>query len=208
MQIQGYDQTGQPVLVPLPGQNIPVPTAPAFNKNTRLQDAIAAAKEIPTSTKEMTPGQRIAAAEAAKGSQVSANVSKIATNPHARSTSQAFISAISESKEYANQSLTETQGLKQRTSVLSSVEDVLSQLGDNSLKEKKMAEAKAQINIPSYQEFKTPSRQSSPAARTSAPKPASAPVENNRPLTKAELKELKKQEKINAKFQKEMAKRK
>lgn len=210
MQLQGYDQNGQPILAPLPGQEIPVPTMPSFNKNTRLQDAIAAAKEVPTSYKDMTPGQRIAAAEAAKGAQVSANVSKIATNPHARSTSQAFISAISESKEYANQSLTETQGLQQRSAVLSSIEDVLSQLGDNSLKEKKQAESKMKSSIPAYQEFKLPTRSSSysssPAAsKTSLSKP-SAPAAN-RPLSKAELKALKKQEKIDAKFQKEMAKR-
>lgn len=211
MQIQGYDQNGQPVLVPLPGQNIQIPTAPTtfsqrFNQNTRLRDAIAAAQEIPTSTKDMTPGQRIAAANAAKGDPVTANVSKIATNPHAKETSQAFISAISVSKEYANQSLTETQGLKQRTSVLNSVEDVLSQLGDNSLKEKKAAEVKAQMNVPVYQEYKAPVRNTAYSApRPAAPKPA--PVEE-RFMTKAELKAKKKQDKIDAKFQKEMLKRK
>ena len=209
MQIQGYDQNGQPVLVPLPGQNIPVPTASTFNQrfnqNTRLRDAIAAAQEIPTSTRDMTPGQRIAAAEAAKGAPVSANVSKIATNPHTKATSQAFISAISVSKEYANQSLTETQGLQQRTSVLDSVEDVLSQLGDNSLKEKKKAEAKAQMNVPVCDEYRAPINNS--YSRPSSPRPA-APVREERLLTKAELKNQKKLEKINAKFQKDMAKRK
>lgn len=209
MQIQGYDQNGQPVLVPLPGQNIPVPIASTFNQrfnqNTRLRDAIAAAQEIPTSTRDMTPGQRIAAAEAAKGAPVSANVSKIATNPHTKATSQAFISAISVSKEYANQSLTETQGLQQRTSVLDSVEDVLSQLGDNSLKEKKKAEAKAQMNVPVCDEYKAPVNNS--YSRPSSPRPA-APVREERLLTKAELKNQKKLEKINAKFQKDMAKRK
>ena len=209
MQIQGYDQNGQPVLVPLPGQNIPVPIASTFNQrfnqNTRLRDAVAAAQEIPTSTRDMTPGQRIAAAEAAKGAPVSANVSKIATNPHTKATSQAFISAISVSKEYANQSLTETQGLQQRTSVLDSVEDVLSQLGDNSLKEKKKAEAKAQMNVPVCDEYKAPVNNS--YSRPSSPRPA-APVREERLLTKAELKNQKKLEKINAKFQKDMAKRK
>ena len=210
MQIQGYDQNGQPVLVPLPGQNIQIPAAPTtfnqrFNQNTRLRDAIAAAQEVPTSTKDMTPGQRIAAANAAKGDPVTANVSKIATNPHTKETAQAFISAISVSKEYANQSLTETQGLKQRTSVLNSVEDVLSQLGDNSHKEKKAAEVKAQMNVPAYQEYKAPVRNTYSAPRPAAPKPA--PVEE-RFMTKAELKAKKKQDKIDAKFQKEMLKRK
>ncbi len=211
MQIQGYDASGQPVLVPLPGQPVPAPFIPSsMDKNTRLRDAVAAAKEVPASTREMTPGQRIAAANAASGAPVTANVSKIATNPHTRSTSKAFISAISESKEYANQSLTETQGLKQRAPVLSSVEDVLSQLGDNSLKDKRAAEAKAQSNVPDFQEFRAPGRTSSAGTSTAAaaPKPAAAHRQEERPLTKAELKARKKQEKIDAKFQKEMAKRK
>ena len=204
MQITGYDENGQPVLAPIPGQEIPAFNAP-FNKNTRLQDAIKAAQEVPTSSKDMTPGQRIAAAEAAKGSPVTANVSKIATNPHSRSTSQAFINAISESKEYANQSLTDTQGLQQRTRVIGSIEDVLSQLGDNSLKQKKTAEAKAQANVPKFEEYKAPARSSFSSSRPSTSH-RSAPVDD-RPLTKAELKARKKQEKIDAKFKKEMAKR-
>lgn len=211
MQIQSYDQNGQPVLVPLPGQEMPAPNeltfSQRFNQNTRLRDAIAAAQEIPTSTKDMTPGQKIAAANAAKGDPISANVSKIATNPHAKATAQAFISAISESKEYANQSLTETQGLQQRTSVLNSIEDVLSQLGDNSLKEKKLAEAKAQTNVPVYQEYKAPTPRNTYGSRPSAPAPKPAQPEE-RFLTKAELKAKKKQDKIDAKFQKEMLKRK
>ena len=205
MQITGYDDNGQPVLAPIPGQEIPAFTAP-FNKNTRLQDAIKAAQEVPTSSKDMTPGQRIAAAEAAKGSPISANVSKIATNPHSRSTSQAFINAISESKEYANQSLTDTQGLQQRTRVIGSIEDVLSQLGDNSLKQKKAAEAKAQANVPQFEEYKAPTRSSYSSSRPSAPRRTTSPMDDM-PLTKAELKARKKQEKIDAKFKKEMAKR-
>ena len=205
MQITGYSENGQPVLSPIPGQEIPEFEMP-FNKNTRLQEAIRAAQEVPTSSKDMTPGQRIAAADAAKGSHISANVSKIATNPHAKATSQAFINAISESKEYANQSLTDTQGLQQRTRVIGSIEDVLSQLGDNSLKQKKAVDAQVQQSIPTFQEYKAPTRtaSTSPIHKTSAPKPA--PIDD-RPLTKAELKALKKQEKIDAKFRKEMAKR-
>ena len=205
MQITGYGENGQPILSPVPGQEIPEFEMP-FNKNTRLQEAIKAAQEIPTSSHEMTPGQRIAAAQAAKGSPISANVSKIATNPHSRSTSQAFINAISESKEYANQSLTDTQGLQQRTRVIGSIEDVLSQLGDNSLKQKKAIDAQVQQNIPSFQEYKAPTRSFSAQPAPSRPAPRPMPVDD-RPLTKAEIKAMKKQEKIDAKFRKEMAKR-
>ena len=205
MQITGYGENGQPVLSPVPGQEIPEFEMP-FNKNTRLQEAIRAAQEVPTSAHEMTPGQRIAAAEAAKGSPISANVSKIATNPHSRATSQAFINAISESKEYANQSLTDTQGLQQRTRVIGSIEDVLSQLGDNSIKQKKAIDAQVQQSIPSFQEYKAPARTSPMQSAPSRPAPRPMPVDD-RPLTKAELKAMKKQEKIDAKFRKEMAKR-
>ncbi|MDE5854759.1 MAG: hypothetical protein K2H19_06810, partial [Ruminococcus sp.] len=219
MQLQGYDQNGQPIFVPILEQGMPMSSAPApaptasvssiYNKNTRLQEAVAAAQEIPTSSINMTPGQRIAAAEAAKGSPVSANVSKIATNPHARSTSQAFISAISESKEYANQSLTETQGLKPKTNVLGSIEDVLSQLGDNSLKEKKEAEAKLKQNVPVFDEYKAPPKRSSSFSSPvpSSSKPSSANMMDI-PLSKADQKALKKQQKIDAKFQKKMEKNK
>ncbi|MCR5706747.1 MAG: hypothetical protein K6G82_00545 [Ruminococcus sp.] len=206
MQITGYGENGQPVLSPVPGQEIPEFEMP-FNKNTRLQEAIRAAQEVPTSAHDMTPGQRIAAAESAKGSPISANVSKIATNPHSRATSQAFINAISESKEYANQSLTDTQGLQQRTRVIGSIEDVLSQLGDNSIKQKKAVDAQVQQSIPAFQEYKAPSRStSSMSSAPSRPAPKPMPVDDS-PLTKAELKAMKKQEKIDAKFRKEMAKR-
>ena len=69
--------------------------------------------------------------------QPSANISKIAVNPHAKETSKAFVNAISNSKDYANKNLIETQGLRANTPVLSSIEDVLSQMGDNSLKNQK-----------------------------------------------------------------------
>ena len=214
MRIQSFDAKGQPVLVPLPGQNIPIPAAPesfgpasVLDKNIRLRDAMAAAMETPVSSRDMTPGQRIAAANAAKGDPVSANVSKIATNPHTKATSQAFINAISVSKEYSNQSLTDTNGLQQRTAVLGSVEDVLSQFGDNSLKEKKLAEQKIQEVAPvAVNEYKGPVRSYSTRAASKPSAPQSSPYPD-RPLTKAEMKQMKKQEKIDAKFQKEMAKR-
>ena len=222
MILQGYDQNGQPIMIPMPqnmmGMPMPMqmpvqpsqPTQPEYsslNKNSRLQ-AVLDSLDEPVSEKDMTIGQKIAAAEAAKGSPVSANVSKIATNQHTKSTSQAFINAISESKD-DTQSLTETQGLKPKTMILDSIEDVLSQLGDNSLKEKKEAQAKMQQNVPVYDEFKTPSRTSSSSFSRPVPSSSRTSVPNmsDMPLTKAQQKELKKQQKIDAKFQKEMAKR-
>lgn len=215
MQISGYDENGQPILAPIPGQQAPVDLEFAQKSGADIIDP----EDIPYN--RMTPGQRIAAAAAARGNvPASANISKIAVHEHARSTSQAFIHAISESKEYANQSLTDTQGMVQRSRVINSVEDVLSELGDNSAaiqRDQRAAAAAAAasrpVATPQYSEFKP---------KKSAPKAASrntgmgynstfnsSPYDNDysRPMTKAELKAQKKQDKIDAKFRKEMAKR-
>ncbi|MBR1738958.1 MAG: hypothetical protein IJ737_01585 [Ruminococcus sp.] len=216
MQLTGYDPNGQPIYVPLAGQPVPMPAAaPAAPAFSPMQSTIGAATmgsgqnaslidrilNEPTDPHNLTVGQKIAAANA--NVQDKQHVSKIATNDHARSTSQAFINAISDAKSYANESLTDTQGLKQRTKVIGSVEDVLSALGDNSMKQKKAAEAKQAT--PTFSEFKGPSKQVSTAS-SAAPKPPREKVDD-RPLTKKELKEKKKQEKIDAKFKKDMAKR-
>ena len=131
-----------------------------------------------------------------------ANISKIAVNPHSRSTSQSFINAIANSKNYADKNLIETQGLKANAPLLNSIEDVLSQMGDDSLKRQQAAAAKQ--NVPVFDEYKGGSR---PAARTSAPRKQQPEEQDIRFMTKSELKAKKKQDKIDAKFKKDMAKR-
>ena len=152
---------------------------------------------------KLTIGQRIAAAEAAKGARpASANISKIAVNPHSRSTSQAFINAISVSKDHKDESLTDTQGIHAGV-VSDSIEDALSALGDNSMKKQRQQQEQAKRNAPSYQEYQAPTRPA-PARRPASSSSSSMP---DRPLTKAELKAKKKQDKIDAKFRKDMEKR-
>ena len=216
MQISGYDENGQPILAPIPGQQAPVDLEFAQKSGAEIIDP----EDIPYN--RMTPGQRIAAAAAARGNvPATANISKIAVHEHSKATSQAFIHAISESKEYANQSLTDTQGMVQRSRVINSVEDVLSELGDSSAaiqRDQRAAVAAAAasktVATPQYSEFK-PKK----PAQKSPYRPAntggynstfnSSPYDNDysRPMTKAEIKAQKKQEKIDAKFRKEMAKR-
>lgn len=188
MKLLGHDPTGQPVFIPYAGQTLP-PTDMAFS----APDG------------RLTPGQKIAAAFAAKAANepVKANISQIATHQHNRSTAQAFISAISESKEHKDESLTETQGLHTRTKVHNSVEDVLSELGDNSAK--KRAE-EIQRSTPTYEEYR-------PSEQTSRPAPRRRTVQSSEsaltsmPMSKAEIKAKKKQEKIDAKFHRDMQKR-
>ena len=201
MQMSGYDANGQPVYMPL--QNMPyqqpvVPPAPVVQPV--IQPAPVHSIPKPETNQPLTIGQKIMAAEAARKAagiaDNSANISKIAVHEHSRSTSQAFINAIAESKEYANQSLTETEGLMARGPVLNSIEDILSSMGDDSLKRAKQQKAMTQQQVPVYQEY----RASSPQTASRRPSPASQEV--SRPLSPAELKEKKKQDKINAKFKK------
>ena len=137
-----------------------------------------------------------------------ANISKIAVNPH-KSTSQAFINAIASSKNYADKNLIETQGLKQNAAFFDSVEDVLSQMGDNSAKQKLQQQAAAKKNVPVYEEYKGPGRAAAPRSTPSSSSSSNSSSSNDdmRFMTKSELKAKKKQDKIDAKFKKDMAKR-
>lgn len=217
MQLTGYDQNGQPIYAPVPGQQLPIPpAAPAFSG---MQSTIGATSlgsgqnaalinqilNEPTDPANLTVGQKIAAANANVADVQ--NVSKIAVHQHNKGASQSFINAISGAKAYANQSLTDTQGLQQHTRVLGSVEDVLAVMGDTSYKQKQ-AEAAARQNAGGganfhVDEYKASSRR--PVQASSRP-PIRQP-EDDRFLTKSELKARKKQDKIDAKFKKDMAKR-
>ena len=103
--------------------------------------------------------------------------------------------------------MTISQGLKANSPILTSVEDVLTQMGDSSVKEAKAKKAaQAAQNVSGFSEYKAPTS-SRPASRPSSAMP-SAPVEKDiRFMTKSELKAKKKQDKIDAKFKKDMAKR-
>ena len=211
MKLTGYDQNGQPVFAPIQGQNsIPaaVPQASAPVQNSAPSQAAASAQPAspaqPVAPKKVSAAvaAAIAAEKAAQANGPTANVSQIAVNPH-RSTSQSFINAIASSRSYADKNLIDTQGLKANTPVFNSVEDVLSSMGDDTLKRKQAAAA--QQAVPKFEEYKTPTRS---ASSSSSVKKTVTPEEKDvRFMTKAELKAKKKQDKIDAKFKKDMAKR-
>lgn len=215
MQMTGYSPNGQPIYMPF-GQSPmqqPVMQQPVMQQPfAQPAPTVAPVPQTPVTpsvprndNQSLTPGQKIAAAAAAKGGMPAsaANISKIAVHEHSRSTSQVFINAIAESKEYANKSLTETQGNQARNMpVLDSIEDMLSAMGDNSEKEKRQKQESMKKNVPVYQEYTGSSNQ----VRTSQSRPKKS-EEPQKPLTKAELREKKKQDKIDAKFKKDLAKK-
>ena len=210
MQMTGSDANGQPIFVPINGQQ-PIMSAPQTTPAAQpvqpsvpvqpvapVQPAPAPVPVAPAPVKQ--PAFR--AANDGTYVQPTANISKIAVNPHAKSTSQAFVNAIASSKDYANKNLIETQGLRANSPILTSVEDVLSQMGDDSLAKKKAAEQK---NVVPVNEYKGPIKS---APKTSAPVQKTEPAKDDvRFMSKADLKAKKKQDKIDAKFKKDMAKR-
>ena len=78
-------------------------------------------------------------------------------------------------------------------------------MGDDSAKRRQMA-AQTQQNVPVFDEYKTPSRKPF-GGNTASRAPQQQQMMDARYMTKAELKNKKKQDKIDAKFRKEMSKR-
>ena len=219
MQITGRDANGQPILAPLPGQQpmaAAAPIPPQFAGQAAPRAAAPAQPKAPAPAQPKAPApqpvpqaQPKAAAPSlarptapvANPGAPTANISKIAVNPHSKPMPQSFVNALAESRQYGDKNLIETQGLQARQPILSSVEDVLSEMGDSTVSRQKAAQAAAKA-APTFKEYKGPSK----STTTSRPKPQ-RPAVDDRPLTKAELKAKKKQDKIDAKFKKEMAKR-
>ena len=205
-QLAGYDQSGQPVYnyVQMQMTGIDPNGQPIFTPvSNQQQTAPVQAAPAP----QAAPPRPLANFDAPK-----ANVSKIAVNPHAKQTSQAFIKAIASSKEYADKNLIDTQGLVANTPILSSIEDVLSTMGDDSAKQQMLAKqekAQQEKNFTGFNEYKGPgaSNNRRPVPPQFRNTPSQQQQKDPRMMTKSELKAYKKQEKIEAKFKKEMAKR-
>ena len=106
-------------------------------------------------------------------------------------------SAMAKSKEKQKTNIFDMQGIEMP--VIDSIEDALSQMGGNV---KKKEQTMQDTVVPIFEEYKAPPKNP----------PRTLPKENKekepeRPLTKAEIKRRKKQDKIDAKFKKDLAKR-
>ena len=213
MQMTGYDANGQPILAPLNAANNafqqpapvqPVPVQPAPIQPAPVQPTPVQPVPVQPAPVQSVPVQPTPVVP--NGYTVpTANISKIAVNDHTKPTSKAFVQAIANSKGYANKNLIETQGMQVNAPMLTSIEDVLSQIDTGSASNKQQQSA-AKKAVPVYEEYKSSSQPARKPASTS--KPSDRPAEEDiRFMSKSELKAKKKQDKIDAKFKKDMAKR-
>ena len=202
MQMTGLDANGQPIFAPLQNPAVPVMPAP---QAAPVQPAAPVQNVAPAApVQNIAPVQQAAPVQPRVAYTVpTANISKIAVNPHSKPMPQSFVNALASSREIAKKNLIETQGLKANSPVLTSVEAVLSQMGDNTAAKQQQKEA-VKKNAPVYEEYKAAPRMAAAAAPVKRP---AAPEVDERFMTKAELKAKKKQDKIDAKFKKDMAKR-
>lgn len=213
MQMTGYDANGQPILAPLNAANNafqqpapvqPVPVQPAPIQPAPVQPAPVQPVSVQPAPVQSVPVQPTPVVP--NGYTVpTANISKIAVNDHTKPTSKAFVQAIANSKGYANKNLIETQGMQVNAPMLTSIEDVLSQIDTGSASNKQQQSA-AKKAVPVYEEYKSSSQPARKPASTSK-SPARPAEEDIRFMSKSELKAKKKQDKIDAKFKKDMAKR-
>ncbi len=204
MQMTGYDMNGQPIFAPIQPINAPVqpqmtaPVQPAAPVQPQMTAPVQPAAPVQPTPVQPVPLQPMGTPVQQNSAYrtPTANISKIATHSHSKPIPKSFVNALANSREQGQKNLIETQGRNQMP-VLDSIEDVLTQMGDEgTIKRKKEAQ-----NVPVFEEYKTPVRNSS------ASKSTAKPAEPERMLTKAELKAKKKQDKIDAKFKKDLAKR-
>ncbi len=190
MQMTGYDASGKPILAPLPGQPAP--------------------QQMPQTAAPQTAAPQTPTAASTGYTVPTANISKIAVNQHTKPTSRAFVQAIANSKGYANKNLIETQGMQVNAPMLTSIEDVLSQIDTGSAARAQSGQPAAAPKkaAPVYNEYKANAQPASRIPASARPAPQQRHIEDDyRFMTKAEIKAKKKQDKIDAKFRKDMGKR-
>ncbi|MGN0676788.1 MAG: hypothetical protein ACI4K5_03495, partial [Ruminococcus sp.] len=131
------------------------------------------------------------------------NISYLANE--SKKTPSAFANAIAESTKKKNSNLFDIQESAEMPTIITSIEDAFSQVSGEKIHKKS---EKKDDNISGlFEEYKGPSSTKRKNFSTSSSSSKKAPSEPDRPLTKEELKAKKKQEKIDAKFKKDLAKR-
>ena len=191
-QLVGYDPSGQPLFAPVQQPVNQTPVQPVVPPVAPMPQAPVQPVVPPVAPMTQAPVFN-------QPQQV--NISQIGLEKAQHIMPNAVASAVAKSKEMQKTNIFDMQGIQMP--VLDSIEDALSQMGEKVKTKQEVVDSST--SMPFFEEYKVP-----PKMAAYAPAPKFNQSNNNtqqRMLSKSEMKNLKKQEKIDAKFKKELAKR-
>ena len=209
-QFVGYDANNQPIFIPLqmPVNNNIVP--PAMNQQNIVPPVMNNPAPVINQQNAVPPVMNNPAPDVNQQNSVppvmpksNINISYLATEQ--KKTPSAFANAIAESTKKKNSNLFDMQESAEMPTIITSIEDAFSQVSGEKIK--KNTEKKDDNISGLFEEYKGPSSTKKKGFGTSSSTAKKASAQPDRPLTKEEIKAKKKQEKIDAKFKKDLAKR-
>ena len=209
-QFVGYDTNNQPIFIPLqmPVNNNIVP--PAMNQQNVVPPVMNNPAPVINQQNAVPPVMNNPAPDVNQQNSVppvmpksNINISYLATEQ--KKTPSAFANAIAESTKKKNSNLFDMQESAEMPTIITSIEDAFSQVSGEKIK--KNTEKKDDNISGLFEEYKGPSSTKKKGFGTSSSTAKKASAQPDRPLTKEEIKAKKKQEKIDAKFKKDLAKR-
>ena len=209
-QFVGYDANNQPIFIPLqmPVNNNIVP--PAMNQQNVVPPVMNNPAPVINQQNAVPPVMNNPAPDVNQQNSVppvmpksNINISYLATEQ--KKTPSAFANAIAESTKKKNSNLFDMQESAEMPTIITSIEDAFSQVSGEKIK--KNTEKKDDNISGLFEEYKGPSSTKKKGFGTSSSTAKKASAQPDRPLTKEEIKAKKKQEKIDAKFKKDLAKR-
>ena len=226
-QFVGYDTNNQPIFIPLQmpvnnnivppamnQQNIVPPVmnnpAPVINQQNSVPPVMNNPAPVVNQQNSVPPVMNNPVPDVNQQNSVppvmpksNINISYLATEQ--KKTPSAFANAIAESTKKKNSNLFDMQESAEMPTIITSIEDAFSQVSGEKIK--KNTEKKDDNINGLFEEYKGPSSTRKKGFGTSSSTAKKAPAQPDRPLTKEEIKAKKKQEKIDAKFKKDLAKR-
>ena len=203
-QFMGYDANGQPLFAPvqMPMMNMQ-PNLASFGVNPNTAAPVAPAQPIAPQPAPMAhpvvqpvpPMAQPVQPAPYQPSQI--HLSKV-DEGKMKNMPDAVASAVAKSRGQQNKNIFDMQGIAMP--VIDSIEGALSQMGEDVRTKQEIIDSNT--STPVFEEYKAP-----PKMNYNQQPRSSAPNKENRLLSRADIKNLKKQEKIDAKFKKELAKR-
>ncbi len=197
-QFVGYDQNGQPIFAPvqMPMVNGQPPITSFTNapNNVPVQPMTQSFPQVAPMVAPVPPMAQ-PAPTVMQPSQI--HLSKV-DEGKLKNMPNAVASAVAKSRDKQKTNIFDMQGIEMP--VIDSIEGALTQMGEDVRTKQEIIDSNT--SMPVFEEYKAP-------PKNNYAQQSRIPEKHNegRPLSKSDLKNLKKQEKIDAKFKKELAKR-